>query len=79
MNAKPKNVTILPTEPVAAGMLLTPAELAARLAVPPTWIREKTRTRGRLRDRDPLPVVRLGKYIRFDWEAVRAWIARHGG
>lgn len=62
-----------------AGALLTPAELAARLAVPQTWVREKTRDRARQRDRDPLPVVRLGKYVRFSWAAVEAWIARQGG
>jgi hypothetical protein len=59
-------------------VLLTPAELAARLSVPPSWIREKTRSRARARDADPLPVVRLGKYVRFDWVAVQAWLARQG-
>lgn len=62
----------------APGVLLTPAELAARLAVPQTWVREKTRERARQRDRDPLPVVRLGKYVRFSWPAVEAWLARQG-
>jgi excisionase family DNA binding protein len=58
--------------------LLTPEELAARLAVPPSWIREKTRDRARQRDHDPLPVVRLGKYVRFSWAAVEAWLQRQG-
>ena len=62
----------------ASGVLLTPAELAARLAVPQSWIREKTRERARQRDDDPLPVVRLGKYVRFSWPAVEAWLARQG-
>jgi len=60
----------------AAGMLLTPAELAAKLAVPVSWIREKTRQRARVRDADPLPTIKLGKYCRFDWDAVRAWLQR---
>jgi hypothetical protein len=60
----------------AMGTLLTPTELAARLSVPPSWVRAKTRTRARVRDTDPLPVVRLGKYVRFNWTAVVAWIAR---
>jgi hypothetical protein len=56
--------------------LLTPLQLAERLAVPPSWVREKTRERARLRDKDPLPVVRLGKYVRFSWPAVEEWLAR---
>jgi hypothetical protein len=63
--------------PISA-TLLTPQQLAERLAVPPSWVREKTRERARVRDKDPLPVVRLGKYVRFDWEAVRAWLNRQG-
>jgi hypothetical protein len=58
--------------------LLTPLQLAERLAVPASWVREKTRERARLRDKDPLPVVRLGKYVRFSWPAVEAWLARQG-
>lgn len=57
-------------------ILLTAEELAVRLAVHASWIREKTRKRARQRDKDPLPVVRLGKYVRFDWELVAAWLAR---
>jgi hypothetical protein len=56
--------------------LLTPAQLAERLSVPQSWIREKTRNRARVRDADPLPVLRLGKYCRFDWSNVAAWLAR---
>ena len=84
MNAKPKNAekittpaTNQPSAP-ASGVLLTPAELAARLAVGESWVREKTRERARLRDKDPLPVVRLGKYVRFSWQAVEAWLTRQG-
>jgi hypothetical protein len=81
--AKPKKAqspTIAPSEqpPPASAALLTPQQLAERLAVPPTWVREKTRERARLRDKDPLPVVRLGKYVRFSWPAVEAWLARQG-
>ncbi|MGB8802703.1 MAG: hypothetical protein WCC97_18645 [Candidatus Acidiferrales bacterium] len=82
MNAKPKNAektTTLATDQVSApapGILLTPAELAARLAVGESWVREKTRERARQRDKDPLPVVRLGKYVRFSWPAIQAWLER---
>ena len=62
--------------PQVPAVLLTPDQLAGRLAVPPSWIREKTRQRARLRDEDPLPVVRLGKYVRFSWIDVEAWLAR---
>ena len=59
-----------------AAALLTPQQLAEKLSVPATWVREKTRERARLRDADPLPVVRLGKYVRFRWAEVEAWLAR---
>jgi len=84
MNAKPKiaqSTESLATDQArspAAGVLLTPAELAARLAVGESWVREKTRERARLRDEDPLPCVRLGKYVRFSWAAVEAWLQRQG-
>lgn len=38
-------------------------ELAQRWRVPVSWIREQTRNRAS----DPLPCVRLGRYIRFEW------------
>jgi hypothetical protein len=60
----------------SGSMLLTPAQLAERLAVPSSWVKEKTRQRARERDADPLPVVQLGKYTRFCWEDVQAWIER---
>lgn len=63
-------------ERAQAAILLTPAELAAKLNVPVSWIREKTRERARIRDEDPLPIVRLGKYVRFDWSEVEAWLKR---
>jgi hypothetical protein len=60
----------------APGVLLTPQQLAVRLAVQTSWVREKTRERARQRDADPLPLIRLGKYVRFDWQAVQAWLKR---
>jgi hypothetical protein len=65
-------------EHAPAAILLTPAELAAKLNVPVSWIREKTRQRARMRDRDPLPTVRLGKYVRFDWDQIQNWLKRQG-
>jgi len=62
--------------PTETAILLTPQQLAARLAVPVSWIREKTRERARERDEDPLPVTRLGRYCRFRWEDVEEWLKR---
>ena len=45
--------------------LLTAEELAERLRVPPTWVREQTRSRAL--DGDPLPHLRFGRYVRFRW------------
>ena len=56
--------------------LLTAAEVAEMLRVSPSWIREKTRERALIRDTDPLPHVRLGKYVRFRWTDVSLWLDR---
>ncbi len=50
--------------------ILTPKELARRLKVPLSWVFEKTRAR----QKNPLPVFRVGRYIRFHWPAVVAWL-----
>jgi hypothetical protein len=55
--------------------LLTPAELAGRLKVPASWVFEQTRQRAKVRNKTPLPWIRLGKYLRFSWAAVCAWMA----
>jgi hypothetical protein len=71
-------VTSLPTQqtPTSSPGLLTAAELAARLSVPESWVRERVRKRSRIRDVDPLPCVVLGKYKRFRWADVKAWVSR---
>ncbi len=56
-----------------ASQLLTPQELAERLRVPVSWVYEKTRRRSH----DSLPTIRLGKYLRFHWPDVAAWVERH--
>ncbi len=55
---------------VQAEDILTPEELAARLKVPDSWVYEKTRGRCR----NPIPCLRLGRYVRFDWTAVATWL-----
>jgi excisionase family DNA binding protein len=47
--------------------LLTAAEVAERLNVPESWVRQESRE-GRM------PHVRLGRYVRFDWPAVVEWL-----
>lgn len=50
--------------------LLTVAEVAAILKVPLTWVYGATRGRNGNR----LPHVRVGRYLRFEIEAIRAFI-----
>lgn len=52
--------------------VLTVEELAARLKVQKTWVYEKLRL-GRHKP-NPLPAMKIGKYLRFSWPAVAAWL-----
>ena len=52
--------------------ILTPEEVCKRLKVPESWIFEKTRRRKM--NTNPIPVFRVGRYIRFDWAEVSAWL-----
>ena len=56
--------------------LLTAEELAERLRVPASWVREQTRSRAL--GGDPLPHLRLGRYIRFRWgsQELEDWLRR---
>lgn len=54
--------------------ILTPEELAARLKVRKSWVFERTRNRGRVRDKVPMPVIRMGGLVRFSWAQVSAWL-----
>ncbi len=47
--------------------LLTAKEVAALLAVMESWVREATRD-GRL------PHLRLGRYRRYRWSEIEAWL-----
>ncbi len=51
--------------------LLTVEELASFLKVPLSWVYERTRTAGRT----GFPVVKVGKYCRFDREKVLEWLS----
>jgi excisionase family DNA binding protein len=51
--------------------LLTIKEMAQRLKVPLSWLYSRTRIKG-----GDFPVIRVGKYCRFDAGAVMAWIGK---
>jgi len=48
--------------------LLSAAEVAELLAVPVTWVRERTRA-------GHLPHVRLGRYVRYERNEVLTWLS----
>ena len=54
--------------------LIDAPELAIRWSVPASWIREQTR----FRCVDPIPHLRLGRYVRFEWGSpeLAAWLTR---
>jgi excisionase family DNA binding protein len=54
--------------------LLTVDDVAALLKVSRSWVYEHTRVRQPLGD--PLPSVKLGKYVRFERHAILAFIER---
>lgn len=47
--------------------LLDAKEVAQRLNVPETWVRQETRA-------ERMPHLELGRYRRYSWEAVEAWL-----
>lgn len=53
--------------------ILTPAELAARLKVNPQWVYEQMRPSRK----NPVPVLRAGRFLRFSWTAVCQWMLGH--
>jgi hypothetical protein len=50
--------------------IITPDELAARLKVKPGWIYEQMRPARK----NPLPVLKCGRFLRFSWAAVCNWL-----
>jgi excisionase family DNA binding protein len=66
-SAVPAVAAITPIDP---DQILTLSELAERLKVSERWVYEKTRRRSQ----NPLPTIRIGRYLRFDWISVSAWL-----
>ena len=54
--------------------LLTVEDVAALLKVSKGWVYEHIRSRSKPRS-DQLPHIKVGKYIRFDQQALRRFIA----
>lgn len=62
-------------QPVSNGYeVIDASELAKRWSLPESWIREQTRTRSA----DPLPCIRFGRYVRFEFGSPKlaAWYDR---
>jgi predicted DNA-binding transcriptional regulator AlpA len=61
--------------PIDPSQILTLAELAERLKVSERWVYEKSRRRCL----NPLPIIRIGRYLRFNWLEVSAWLRQQSG
>lgn len=55
-------------------LFLTPEQVAELLATSVSWVYEKSRRR----QRDPLPTLRIGRYLRFEKDAVIQWARNRG-
>jgi excisionase family DNA binding protein len=80
MNAATKKHAPVPVAvpipaPIDPYQILTLAELAERLRVSERWVYEKSRRRCQ----NPLPAIRIGRYLRFDWIEVSAWLRQQSG
>jgi hypothetical protein len=74
-----KEHLLISDAPVSGGSrteILTPQQLAERLQVKPSWVYEQTRHRSGVRNPDPLPHIKMGLYLRFDWRDVLGWLER---
>jgi hypothetical protein len=54
--------------------VINTVELAKRWNLPESWIRDQVRTRAA----DPIPCLRFGRYVKFEWPhpELLAWLAR---
>ena len=50
--------------------LITISELSQKLKVPVSWLYSRTREQGE----NTIPVLKVGKYLRFIYEDVRQWL-----
>jgi excisionase family DNA binding protein len=75
--ASRKSTVSLSAQPLTASVslvdpenILTLAEVSSRLKVSERWTYEKTRRRCL----NPLPAIRIGRFLRFNWADVSAWL-----
>ncbi len=64
------------TSPGSTGDILTAEQVAARLQVDIGWVYAQTGRRARVRNPDPLPYRKMGRYLRFSWAEVQEWLNR---
>lgn len=77
MREKMADVPLMSRAPEnAVPELIDSAELATRLRVPESWIRNRTRARTPREER--IPCLRLGRYVRFEWGSIplSEWLAK---
>jgi len=77
MPNKPEQATPAPVAVTPVPLeILTPQQVAERLQLPESWVYEQTRNRASVRIADPLPHMKVGRYLRFKWSDVLAWLER---
>jgi predicted DNA-binding transcriptional regulator AlpA len=65
--------SVMPVSTIAAPVILTVEQVAARLQMPKSSIYERTRYRGANGKTPPIPHRRVGKFLRFLSADVDAW------
>jgi hypothetical protein len=53
----------MPNAPEVFFEVIGSAEMAKRLDLPESWVRDQVRSRST----DPIPHLRFGRYVRFQW------------
>ncbi len=74
MSTQPRPVT--PAIPLLSEFeKIDSAEFAKRISMTESWVRNQTRSNCD----DPIPHVKLGRYVRFEWNSpeLNAWWDRH--
>jgi excisionase family DNA binding protein len=66
-NAGGLPTTVAASEPLQPEPLRDLSEISSLLGVPKSWVYERTR-------RNAIPLVRVGRYVRFRWSEVARWI-----
>jgi hypothetical protein len=76
MDPEIPNVPLMSHNGVNPSELIDSAQLATRLRVPESWVRNHTRVRTPKEER--IPCVRFGRYVRFEWGSpqLMEWIAK---